>query len=503
MKGLLITLFSLFAIGVHAQSDALLKEAGSEIDFTKQIVVQKAISLDNPFLIQLYTAWKAAGTLSPVADQWMQLVFDKKYLEALKLLPEVKDGKIAEITKSSELYLLHQLGLVQSFLTKWIELASEGAFLTSQMGIALDQIIGKDSSRILIRNGFFITPTLAEKLAKIEAIPSQMNYSLQALKALRTGSDATKWIGKLEEDDALRVFLAKTSLLQYAKEGKLGASGKLIKSVIGPWLEKSGNDEEIALYFLTLARLLYQANAFAEASKYYDLIPESSQYFLKARSEALWIYLVERNFPKLKGELATLKLGLFDDKFYPEVHLASAMASVMVCEFVDSKQAINRFVQVNKNWVQQIDQNLKASNPAIVETNFFTANLERARGSLAKEIAELKKRELEPNYLNALESKLDQVSEAYRLEAVSQWKNRQKILEEALYKMKFVKVELITRMRKVALKMKQVESDEVSLYRAAPARDNQISFPNDGVLWGDELFQMSAEVKNLCLQGMK
>jgi len=67
--------------------------------------------------------------------------------------------------------------------------------------------------------------------------------------------------------------------------------------------------------------------------------------------------------------------------------------------------------------------------------------------------------------------------------------------------MQFAKIELISRMRAISMNLKVASNDEVSEQSAAPVRSNQMSFPNDGMVWGDELFHMSAAVKNKCLKG--
>ena len=91
-----------------------------------------------------------------------------------------------------------------------------------------------------------------------------------------------------------------------------------------------------------------------------------------------------------------------------------------------------------------------------------------------------------------------------RTEAKKQWSNRKEILDAAIYKMGFVRIELLSRMRAVAQGIKDTfTADKVSVFQAAPARENknEMNFPNDGMLWGDELFRMSAEVHNMCIQG--
>jgi len=484
-----------------ADSGTLLNQAGSDIDFSSQIQRQKQLNLDNPFVIQLYSAWKALGALENNSNVWVDLILNKQHDQALALLPKVTEAKMNTIKQASELYLLYQTGHVQTFVNRWIDVASSTSFLKTEMGIALDQIVGPGSTQLLLVNGFFLSDDILEKLKRIESIPSQMNYSLQALKALRTGENAVSWIGKLDESNPLRMPLAQTALLHFAKDGKLGASGKLIKSVVEPVLNKTEDEEELALYFMTLGRLLYQAGALAESKKYYDLIPETSAYFLKAKTESLWVHLREKDFSRTKGELATLEMKIFNDKFYPEAYLISAMANVMLCQFVESKAAITRFINVNRKWAHEIEANIGSATAPAVDRNLFIVNLERAISSLQREKLLLEQKKVDASYIAPIDQRVVEAQNSLRKEITAQWVNRKAMLESALYKMKFVKIELISRMRQVAMNMKVDGSDEVSQYSAAVARNNELSFPNDGVIWGDELFNMSAKVLNKCIKG--
>lgn len=501
MKKIVAGLIIACSLSAFADSGSLLNQAGSDIDFTSQIQRQKQLNLDNPFVIQLYSAWKALGALENNSNVWVDLILNKQHDQALALLPKVSEAKMNTIKQASELYLLYQTGHVQTFINRWIDVASSTSFLKTEMGIALDQIVGPGSTQLLIVNGFHLSDSIREKLKQIETIPSQMNYSLQALKALRTGENAVSWIGKLEESNPLRMPLAQTALLHYAKDGKLGASGKLIKSVVEPILNKTEDEEELAIYFMTLGRLLYQAGALAESKKYYDLIPETSAYFLKAKTEALWVHLREKDFSRTKGELATLEMNIFNDKFYPEAYLISAMANVMMCQFVESKAAITRFINVNRKWARDIENNINSATAQAVDHNQFIINLERAIASLQREKSILEEKKLDPTYITPMEKRVADAQLALRREITAQWVNRKAMLESALYKMKFVKIELISRMRQVAMNMKVDGRDEVSQYSAAVAHNNELSFPNDGVVWGDELFQMSATVMNKCIKG--
>ncbi len=501
MKKIIVSLILGSSFNLLADSGTLQNLAGSDIDFSNQLQVQKKLSLDNPFAIQLYSTWKALGVRDVATNLWIELILDKQFNKALSLVPSIKDQKSLALKQASELYLLFQTGHVQTFLSQWIELASSGNFLQSELAIALDQIVGSKATQIIVDNGFYLTQNASEKLKRIEATPSKLNYSLQALKALRTKDNALVWIGKLDESDPLRMPLAQTALLHFAKNGKLGASGKIIKTVIEPILKNSNNEEELSLYFMTLARLLYQAGSVAESTKYYDLIPESSSYFLKARTESLWAHLKERDYSRTKGELATLELTVFNDKFYPEAYLVSAMANVMLCQFSESRDALKRFVEVNRKWAKEIDKNLNDPKAQPVMANFFITNLQKAKASLLKEKMSLESKKLDSKYTMQIQDQVVAIDNSLQHEINAQWINRKTLLETALYKMQFVKIELISRMRQIEMNMKIAGSDEVSQQSAATVRNNQLSFPYDGVLWGDELFHMSASIKNKCLKG--
>jgi hypothetical protein len=507
MKKILSLTLTFLSFNLFAESGTLQGLSGSEIDFTSKIQVQKQITLDNPFVIQLYSNWKSLSTNDALTNSWVEATLNKDFEKALGLVSNLKisnnDLKLKSMVDATELYLHFELGHYQTFLSRWIDISSSSNFLKSEMGIAIDQIIGEKSTKILIENGFYLSSDRLKNLTKIEAIPSRMNYSLQAFKALRTRENAVVWIGKLSETDPLRIPLAETAILHYSKDGKLGASGKILKSVIEPILSKSNDEEELSLYFMTLGRLLYKANALTEARKYFDLIPESSSYFLEAKSEALWIHIREKDLSRAKGDLASLELKVFDDKFYPEAYLVSAMANIMLCQFKESKNSISRFIEVNKKWAQEITKNLNNPDALPVKNNFFLTNLEHAKASITKEQKWFDSKKLNPVYLSTLNDDLAAINVVEKKEINNQWQNKKVLLESALYKMKFAKIELISRMRQVENNMMIADMDEVHDQKAATAKNNQIKFPTDRTIWGDELFHMSASVKNKCMQGNK
>ena len=502
----LSALFSLVSIQLFAQgSQGLTGLEGADIDFSKQLSQVKQLKLDDPFLIQLYSRWKAMGAVEPKTNEWFNLIFTGENEQAFMVYHKahLNEPKLQSLKKPVELYLLYKLGYFQTFYDQWATYSAASAFPKTELGLALDHVVAPQSSQIMINQGFFVDSKLKSNLSKLTTYEGHLNYSLQSFNALRSGDDAVSWIGKLKDSDELRLHLAHTALLDYGRQGQLGASGKLISKVVEPWIEKSSKPEEIALYYMTLGRLLYQAGAYKQAEHFYYLIPEKSKYFLEARTEALWVQLQERDFPTAKGQLESLKMSVFTDQFYPEVFLAQAIGNTMMCQFIEAKRSIVSFINVNKSWAKKIEAAVSMENPPMVKENFYVSGIRGREVALNKEATSFKERGITA-YQTRYQEILAEAKVQLRSEAKKQWVNRREILDAAIYKMGFVRIELLSRMRAVAQGIKDTfTADTVSVFQAAPARENknEMNFPNDGMLWGDELFRMSAEVHNMCIQG--
>jgi hypothetical protein len=495
-------LLSLMSFHCFGDTSTLMQESGGELDFSSSLKVQKSLKLDDPFLIQLYSSWRALGALSPQSNSIMDLIFSGQNEKAFLALDSLKEAKISGLKKPTELYLLYKLGYFQTFLSQWVDHAVSSGFIGTELSLALDHVVAPQASAMLLSSGFYLDKQMDEKLSKLEKVELRLNYSLQAYRSLRRGEDGVKWIGKLSLQDELRLHLAHTAILAYGKKGMLGASGKLIKKVVEPWMQTSKDPREISLYYITLARLLYQAKAYKQAEEFYFLIPETSRYFIEARTEALWVQLQQRNYSKAKGELASLRMSVFNDRFYPEVHLVSAIGNTMLCQFSEAKNSINDFISTNQYWAKKIEENIASNNAPIVEENFYVKRMRNQNTSLKRELVALEKLGVS-KYNNILQDKVVSVSLSLKDEAHRQWKNRKLVLEGALYKMKFVRIELLSRMRAFSEGLKDALAgvDSVKTYSASSVKKNQMEFPNDGMLWGDELFKMNAVVQNECIQG--
>jgi len=502
---LLILSLSAFA---NDGTNLLLNSKGEDIDLSSKLTQVKQLNLDDAFKVQLFGKWKAAGAVDPAVNDWVNLVLAGEFDKSLSSLPQalkLAPIKFRATLNTAKLYLFSKLNLHSLFVSEWINAASDSQFLNSELGLALDFVVSSNLTQNLISSGVFFSNSEKKALKAIENKQSQINYILQGFNSLRSGKDALQWISKLNVNNPLRLIIANTALIDYAKDGSLKASARLIKEVVEPIIKKSDDVESISHYYLNLARLLYQAKAYEAARGYYESIPESSRYFLTASTELIWTNLRLKDYPAVKGALATLKLNLFEDKFNPEIYLVSSIANLHTCQFSEVRDNFKVFLSANKKWAKLIDEELSKEDAKTIEEDFFTINLSRYVKEAVSEkeyLAKLENSFWTPN-INSISENTSLALIISKAESKRRWKNRETILSESIYKMRFVKIEFISQMRDFSLKLAKSYEDKVSTYAAATARDNQLSFKADRVIWSDELFNTTAQVENLCMQGRK
>jgi hypothetical protein len=486
--------------------DKKLNKESRIINYQKQLV------LDNPFLVQLYGTWKSLNTNDKEINNSVQLTLNKEFHKAFLSLAEIKSSNHPRkelLVSSLKLYLLWEQDLAQSFFSEWVELSSTGTFLGTELSIALDQILIKNDSKWFIGNGITLSSKLMGELKKLSEIDSGFNHLAQAYFSLRSGEEALKWISKINPNDDLRLKLADSVILSYAKKHELANAAKLLKEIYEPALVDSNDVDELSNYYILLARLLYQAKAYDASEHYYSLIPDKAKVFLQARVEKLWISLRDDNPQQIKSELKTLSLSIFDTKFIPELHLVSGIANLRLCQFKEVEHAFNSFVRVNKENIKNISLNLSSANPGMIDADDFFVKLANTsitrKGLERKRFDEWSTKGADLGHYTARLSLLQNSSkQVLTSELHRKWKNRQVLIETTIKKLRFVKVEFLSQMRRlnksISLKRQQ---DSVKTIASGREKSDRFSFPHDGVLFADELFHISSEVKDLCLRSKK
>lgn len=516
MKSLLIIPL-VFSLKTFANLDLLLKDSeNTKVSSLDQ--KHNELKLDDVFLVQFYSKWKSAINLPFELNSWANMIIAHDFEKASHLISVVKEKSpenFKQVVNATELYLYWKIGLHHTFVNNWINTSEKTNFLNTDLAIAIDQLVGVDNFNWLIEKGIFLGEDQKIKISKLDSEYSKLLFNLKGLALLRKGEEAFNILNNVT-NETIKFQLAQSIVLSFAKKGMLSDAAKLLKNIIEPQISKSKSIDDYSSYYILLARLLYQAGALDAASKYYTMIPEKSELFLSARVENLWIYLRQNNVSKLKGELASLDLSLFDEKFLPEVYLVSSISQLKLCQFQDVKFSFDKFIEKNKVWIQRINENINNNQISLINSNDFYVKFgkkseksnivetELIKNLAAKSIEAVvpaigiqKHWEKSLDYLSSQEVLLSKKQTA---EIKRGWINRKRILDNNIRKMRFVKIEFISMMKRYSYQLAK-KFDSVSTYSAAPKRANQIEFPFDGLVWGDEPFHMSAEVKSLCLRG--
>jgi hypothetical protein len=527
---------SAFAEKKQSAADILMKsvadpkvEAGAAPQANSNVVVMdlSGIKLDNPFALQLFSLWQTADRLPYHANMWVKKALSADYAGAAHLWTQVeKDLPSAFLptARATKAYLFWRLNLAQPFLDAWLSELSKGQEIRDSKIIqALHQTIQPGFSAWLIDNSVFLNAEQSQFVIQElrDAAPNPVIDSLRGWTLLRRSRAnlelAVRTLERLPVQDPLKAPLARSVGLALALSGDLAKTGQVFKQHLEPAIIKAGDPTLLSQYYLQIARLLYQADALDAAEEFYRKIPNKRAEFLVAREELSWILLRKNDVSELRGELKNFKLGLFDEQFLPEALVVSAISNLKQCFYGKVEDDFRNFVEKQRVWANRIETELKSALPTKLGTgDDFLRWADLAREKREAELARIDIlgkesitavvpavgvqahwQELALRQSNTLDlAKKFQTDERRRA-----WKMRGDALREAIRKMKFVKVELLSQMSTLAEKSKveQKSLSEETRKLAAKEDTNSIMFPFDGVIWNDEVFRLRSVTESVCL----
>jgi tetratricopeptide (TPR) repeat protein len=532
-------LAAVLALGVsvpltaHAESaaDVLLQSVGAVQDTA---IRAQNLKLDDPFKIQLFAAWQNASGLSFEVSSWIQRVLQGNYAEAAHQWSSIRPllpAQLSETGAATWCYLLWKMDLGQSFFDEWSQQLAHGSFSDSRIAIALEQVVSPGFDQWLSQHAIQISSVqetaLKRSLSREGQAPGAALLTVSAWAALRKGEAAMELLPKLTDSHSLKIPLARTAVVALARKRDLAGAGKVLKGALEPAVRASGDARELASYYLSLARLLYQAGAMESAEGFYEKIPSGSSEYLKAREELAWVWLRRGDTSKLRGALASLGSPAMGKRFAPEVRLVRAISNLKLCFYDEVEKDFAEFIRINRGWAAKIDAALNAQvTPDPEEPDTFSRMAELQVKNRESEAARLEtlsvesiraalpavgpqahwvklKGEMQAHSRAAIQSRASEIRR--------QWEVRRIQLVEAIRKMQFVKVEFMSQLRLLAKKASG-ELDEMRLSQAAPRRAEEapkpalqapgkIIFPFDGLLWPDELFKLRSVARERCLAG--
>ena len=481
---------------------------------------EMSMKLNNPLVAHFYIQWNKVKEKDFHQNRWGRLVFEQKWEKVAHLWPVIKqsiDDRISMEAKTAYLFALWELNLGQTFWNEWFEMVRVKEFRHSEAFTALGLSIQNKFHQRFYDWGLEVETGQAEflfsQVTEIHPIYDTIRAHILLRRVAKYTQYAKDLLLRLPSTHPYYIPLAKTLALQFAREGHLGQAGSALKKIEAHILN-SKDVEMITFYHLQIARLLYQSGNLEAAKKFYEKIPKGSTNFLTAREELAWVLLQMGEFGILRGELQTLRTNIWKEKFSPEIHLVAAIGNLKLCFYGDVKKDISLFLKENRHWATRIEKELKKANPTkprqqdfYIETaeNALSRRLEerKALEGLAKEslTAALPAVGIQPHWM-AAKKEIELSIEKARKQKVKEyrkvWRSFKFILQEAIRKMKFVKVELMGQMSRLARQHpdKKLKGNIKTKLVASTA---SITFPFDGVIWPDEMFNLQSLTKGECL----
>ncbi len=213
-------------------------------------------------------------------------------------------------------------------------------------------------------------------------------------------------------------------------------------------------------HLLASARASYAKKDYVNASLDYKAIPKLTPQYFISREELAWTYLQQGDWSALRGLLVHVNSSLIPLKFRLEARVLSAIGYLHDCDY------------------KQVQQEIQ---------NFQTEMLPYA-----------KKIELVLNGKQSLNQK-------QKIE----WKNQESLVYEAITKMRFVKIELLSQLQRLEKTRKKqnilaethqikASSNEVAFNEINNVHGNSWVYPADKDTWSDELFLIRALPNSQC-----
>jgi len=498
------------------ESEETLGEVEAAVDVN--IDAWDKFKLDDAFLTMLFTEWKINPNLSLVEKRWMVDILSHNFEDAfadLNIIMKGNEESASNVIRMSALYLLYRLDVAQTFFDKWLDVASSPVDSKSKMYITLDQVIGRNAPAWFAAQAITISPEAKEKIEKLDASRSTFASTAKLWTMLRSGSQGLAYLKKLPKGHPFIIPLGTTVVLGLAKEGKVGDAGSLMKKIMEPTVLASGDPRVLSRYYLLLARILYQVKEYSTAIEFYERIPNSVPEFLQARMEMSWALIRMKDMERLRGEIASFETGLFNTAFVPEIYLVRSISNLKYCRFTEIASDFKTFIKSNKDWAKKINRALYKNE--FVEKDSYDYHIDQRNLALSNRKEELVflKDALNRHQLGAVgKNWISDLQEKIKL-SVSQktqeyrryWKNREYVLDRAILKMRFVKVETLSQVRLANASLEKLaqkgNGDTVSNKLGAREKSDELRFPYDGVIWSDEMFRLRSATEDYCVRNNK
>ena len=125
---------------------------------------------------------------------------------------------------------------------------------------------------------------------------------------------------------------------------------------------RATNDNIKQLATMNLARAHYERKEYRAAFDNYSKIPRDSDLWLQTLLEGGWGFFMIQRHNNTLGNLHTITSPFFQNRFYPESYILSAITYLRLCRYENAKDSLKRFQDRYRTKFSDLNQLLKTYN---------------------------------------------------------------------------------------------------------------------------------------------
>jgi hypothetical protein len=211
--------------------------------------------------------------------------------------------------------------------------------------LAVHQALPGETSSLLRMAAYPVTAYPARDADEISFYVGQFHYYAgnldQALESLMR-------VGTTVPELYVKAMYFKGVVFVRRNDAK--AASKTFQEVLG-YLERHDvpNKERYEVMAnLATARVFYSVgqsdpSAFKTSVKYFDRVPDTSEYWLDSLFEKSWAYFMDGNYARALGNLVTVNSPYFEEEYYPEGNVLRAVIFFMNCLYDEALATVDPF----------------------------------------------------------------------------------------------------------------------------------------------------------------
>jgi hypothetical protein len=169
-------------------------------------------------------------------------------------------------------------------------------------------------------------------------------------------------IKKTQIDTRERAWLSWQLVIALAQSADAGVAGKALAVL----MKAPNNPVSQDLMTMTAARLLFQNGFLDAASKYYEKVPKSSDYWFDAQEEMAWAQVRKGEPQNAMAITKTLVAPAFQTQVGPEPYFLRALSQLKVCDYPSVVETLNAYRERFKPRAAELSKLAESANtPAV------------------------------------------------------------------------------------------------------------------------------------------